>query len=365
MRVLHVITDTDRRGAQVFALDLQDALLRLGHDSTTVALAPGDQQPALDVETLGPSRYHPSTFRALRHRMKTVDITVGHGSDTLLACATAGVGPGRPFVYRQISDTRFWTKGWARRLRVAALMRSASRVVALSETDRRDLREHLRLADSRITVIPNGVPIDGFAPATPEQRLAAKEGFDIDPEAFVLLSISALVPEKGVDVAIRAASAIQACHLLIVGDGHERAALEQLAAEVAPGKVTFTGALSEPLDAYRAADVVLLPSLGGDTMPATLIEAGLCGLPSVATPIGAIEEIVLDGRSGFIVSPGDDGAVTEAVETLRRDPDLAAAMGQAARSHCLDTFAIDRVGEQWADTMSAVITSGKAMTTCV
>lgn len=145
-----------------------------------------------------------------------------------------------------------------------------------------------------------------------------------------------------------------------MGDGPERTALEQLAADVAPGRVAFTGALSEPLEAYRAAEGVLLPSLGGDTMPATLIEAGLCGLPSVSTPIGAIEEIVLDGRTGFIVTPGDEDALVTALETLRCDPDLAAAMGLTARSHCVDTFAIDRVGEQWADTMSAVIPAGRS-----
>ena len=328
-------------------------------------LPPGDQCPALDVETLGPSRYHPKTIQALRDRMTAADVTVGHGSDTLMACATAGIGPGRPFVYRQISDTRFWTKGWTRRLRVAALMRSASQVVALSETDRTDLREHLRLADSRITVIPNGVPIDGFAPATPEQRVAAKADFDVEREAFVLLSMSALVPEKGVDVAIRATSALEGCHLLVVGDGPERASLERLAADVAPGRVTFTGALSEPLEAYRAADVVLLPSLGGDTMPATLIEAGLCGLPSVATPIGAIEEIVLDRRTGFIVPPGDDGAVADGGgdPATRSRPRRCNGAIRAAplRRHVRNRSSRRTVGRHHVGCDH----SGKAMTTCV
>ncbi len=359
MNVLHVITDTDRRGAQVFALDLQDALLRLGHDSETVALAPGDQRPALDVESAGaePVSPHddpsaPAANELRRHhgrpRLRHADGLrhSGHrppaGPSCTARSATHGSGP------RVGPGDCEWQRSCD----------PPSQVVALSETDRTDLREHLRFPDSRITVIPNGVPIAGFAPATPEQRVAAKKEFDIQSEAFVLLSISALVPEKGVDVAIRATSAIEECHLLVVGDGPERTALEQLAADVAPGRVTFTGALSEPLEAYRAADVVLLPSLGGDTMPATLIEAGLCGLPSVSTPIGAIEEIVLDGRTGFIVPPGDEVALVTALETLRSDSDLAAAMGLTARSHCVDTFAIDRVGEQWADTMSAVIAAG-------
>ena len=58
------------------------------------------------------------------------------------------------------------------------------------------------------------------------------------------------------------------------------------------------------VEAYAAADVVVLASRGGDSMPAVLIEAGLCGVPAVATPVQAIPEIVLPGETGLPGSPG-------------------------------------------------------------
>lgn len=350
--MLHVITDTDRRGAQVFALDLQDALRRQGHESDTLAMATGENVPGLDVAVLGPSRYSLPTLRNLRKRMADVDVTVGHGSDTLLACAVAGFGRRRPFVYRQISDTRFWTATWARRLRVAVMLRLARHVVALSSNDRDDVVEHLWFPAERVTVIPNGVPIDGFAPPTTAQRMTARKDLAVPDDAFVVLDIGALVPEKGVDVAIRSVQSLENVHLLIVGDGPERASLELLAGELAPGRVTFAGSLDEPISAYHAADVCVLPSLGGDTMPATLIEAGLCGLPCVATPIGAIEEVVLHDRTGLIVPAGDDDALTTAVGGLVADPTDRQRLGNGAQEHCSGTFAIDRVAGQWAQVLA-------------
>ena len=115
-RVLQVITDTDRRGAQVFATDL-GAELQDEFDVRTVALAPGRDR-ALDVDVLGPSRRSPKTLRALRTAARHAAIVIAHGSSTLPASAVALVGSGVPFVYRQISDPVFWTPTAAKRLRV-------------------------------------------------------------------------------------------------------------------------------------------------------------------------------------------------------------------------------------------------------
>ena len=122
MRILQVITDTDRRGAQVFATDLATAMQVRGHEVTTVALAPGKQGSPLDVPHLGTRQRGLSTLRLLRRRMDDADVTIAHGSSTLVACAVAGF-PRRPFVYRQISDSRFWANTLARRIRTAVALR--------------------------------------------------------------------------------------------------------------------------------------------------------------------------------------------------------------------------------------------------
>ncbi|MEZ5208849.1 MAG: hypothetical protein R2690_18185 [Acidimicrobiales bacterium] len=103
----------------------------LGHTDTVVALTAGTAPGGLDVVVLGramPGEHHrmqgrwsPATLRALRRAMFEHDITVAHGSSTLLACAIAGGGRRRPFVYRQVSDPTVWAAslpggcGWRRR----------------------------------------------------------------------------------------------------------------------------------------------------------------------------------------------------------------------------------------------------------
>ncbi len=343
MRILQVITDTDRRGAQVFALDLQGAMRRKGHQVETVGLAPGMQRPALDVEVLGTRPRAISTLRELGHRMGAVDITIAHGSSTGLACALTG----RPFVYRQISDTRFWADTWPKRLRVAGYLRRARSIVALSAGAKAALVEHLWIPEDRIQIVPNGVPVGVFHAPTPPERAEARRALDLPIDSFVALYIGALVPEKGVDVAIRAVRHLPDVTLAIAGGGPEKGRLQTLASEVGDGRVHFLGVADQPMQTYAAADVVLLPSQGGDSMPATLIEAGFCARPAIATPIGSIEEVLLNGGTGLIVPAGDESALAAAIQRLADDPDERHRLGAAARGHCLAHFEIEVVADGW------------------
>lgn len=346
MRILQVITDTDRRGAQVFATDLGEAIVRQGHEVTTVALAPGTQSNALPLEVLGPTRRSLRTLRALRRRMGRADITIAHGSSTLVACALSG----RPFVYRQISDTRFWAGTWQRRIRVAAYLRRARHVVALSAGAATALHEHVWLPHSRVTVVPNGVPMSGFGTITDTERARARESLGLAPDAFVVLYIGALVPEKGVDLAVRAAAALPGVQLLVAGGGPDEPSLRQLAHEVG-APVHFLGVLDDARVAYCAADVNALPSRGGDSMPATLIEAGMCGLPAVSTPVGSIEDIVVHDTTGIIVPIGDEAALRSALARLLDDHGLRGRMGAAAAERCTQLFDIDVVAGKWLEVL--------------
>jgi len=203
------------------------------------------------------------------------------------------------------------------------------------------------------------VPAAGFAPATAAARAAARSRFGLPADAAVVLAIGALVPEKGVDLAIDAVAALPGelgVELLVVGDGPERDRLVARAGD----RVTFTGPLDDPAVAYAASDVVVLPSRGGDSMPATLIEAALCGLPAVATPVGAIAEIVVDGETGLIVPVGDGVALGEALTVLVADPGRRVRLGDAARTRAKERFTIDAVGPRWAAAVLAATSGPRA-----
>lgn len=353
-QVVQVITDNDRRGGQVFATDLHPALERRGLDVRTLALAPGANGSGLGHPVLGPTRRHPRTLRALRRAISEADAVVGHGSTTLPMCALGGVGLGTPFIYRQISDQLFWANTRGRRMRTRAALAAADGVVALWDGAADVLESNFGVPFDRISVIPNGVPADRCPPPTAEQRMAAKQRFGLDPGRPVLLSIGALVPEKGVDVLVRAMAEprLEGWQLLIVGAGPERSRLERDAAAVSDRTISIHGPLALGPEAMAAADVIGLTSRGGDSMPAVLIEAGMMGVPAVATPVEGIVDVVLDGRTGRLVPLDDPGAAAVAVSELGgARPDF----GKAARDHCLREFEINAVAEKWHEAIEAVL----------
>jgi glycosyltransferase involved in cell wall biosynthesis len=119
--------------------------------------------------------------------------------------------------------------------------------------------------------------------------------------------------------------------------------------------VVFTSTVTRAVDAYAAADIVVLPSRGGDSMPAVLIEAGLMALPTVATPIEAIPEVLLDGSTGLLVPVGAPGALAEALRTLIDDEACRAQFGIAAREHCRAHFTIERAGAMWSSVLQELV----------
>ena len=358
MRLLQVITDNDRRGGQVFASDLHAAIEAQGWDVETVALGPG-QYGGLGWDALGPTRRHPTTLRRLRQRARTADVVVAHGSTTLPACAIALAGSDVPFVYRQISDSLFWAPTRARRIRARLGLRRADGVVALWQGASEVLTSHFGVPASKLEVIPNGVPPQRFPLADSAERPGARQRFDLAPDVATALYVGALAPEKGVDSLVEAARHSPGLQLLIAGDGPARQDLErQVAREGAAERVRFAGFLSDAKSAYAAADVVVLPSRGGDSMPAVLIEAGLTGLPAIATPVQGIPDIVQDGVTGRLVPIGDAEALATALNAVLVDKEAARGMGLAARQHCLERFSIDVIARKWMRVCEAVRASG-------
>ena len=353
MHVLQVVTDTDRRGAQVFATDLGPALTRLGWEVRTVALAEGSVG-GLDLPVLGPSRRSPRTLWALRRAMGDVDVVAAHGSTTLPACAIAGVGRRPPFVYRQISESRFWADTPARRARVRASLGRAAGVVALWPGAAEVLTSDFGVPAERSTVVPNGVPPSRFPPADGDERVRARRQLGFSPKTPIIAYLGALVPEKGVDVVLRAIGRTSApATVIVAGEGPERAMLERLAGQVAPGRVQLLGSVDDPRTVLAASDVVVLASRGGDSMPAVLVEAGLVGRPVVATPVEGIVEIVDDGTTGLLVPVDDAAALAQAFDALLADPERRRAMGAAGTRHCRDRYGIDVVAAAWDGVLRA------------
>ncbi|MGH9027241.1 MAG: glycosyltransferase family 4 protein [Acidimicrobiia bacterium] len=342
--VLQVVASNDRRGAEVFAVDLARALGDRHRTIRTVALAPGHNDRQLDVPVLGKRRLGFGTLDALRDEARRARFVIAHGSTTLPACALATAGTGIPFVYRNIGDPAHWGATRARRTRSMLLLRRPTAVVALTEATARQLAFRYRVNPDRIRVIPKGVPAERFPPTVGDAtRKLARRSFGLGNDAVVTLCVGALSPEKNFSLAVAAVAALPEVQLLIVGDGPERALLEAEAARRAPGRVRFAGAVADASHAYAAADAVVLSSWS-EGLPGVLIEAGLSGLPVVATDVGFVDQIVVHDETGLLVPAGDRDAMSAAVAKALRD---RVRLGQAARAHCLEHFDLATVADKW------------------
>jgi glycosyltransferase involved in cell wall biosynthesis len=223
--------------------------------------------------------------------------------------------------------------------------RSSGAAVAIS---RHTAEEVHRLTGVVPEVIPYGVGLQPRAAATS----AASGG------PFTVLFVGRLVERKGVRVLLEAMARIEEqvpVRAVIVGDGPERASLEAYAAaQGVRDRVTFRGRLPpEELDrTYAAAQALVLPAVvdrRGDTegLGVVLLEAMSYGLPVVASRIGGITDIVEDGKTGLLVTPGDASELAAALRRLAQDRGLARRLGEAGRAVVEERFSWDAIVGAW------------------
>jgi glycosyltransferase involved in cell wall biosynthesis len=349
VRVLHLVTRDQRRGAEVDAVDLARLLAGAGTEGTVRALAPcpAGRRP-LGVPALGPSPLHPVTLQALRYEATRHDVVVAHGSSTLPASRLALLGTPIPFVYRTIGCPDAWARTRSRRARVRWMLAGSSRIAALCEGSRRDVLRLYRPRPERVSVVGCAHSAERYRPATAAERARAREQLGLPQDVPVVVLVAALSAEKRVPDAVEALRAVPDAVLVVVGDGPLRAELEQ-ASRADRARVRLTGQLDDVRPALHAADVAVLTS-GTEGVPGALVQAGLCGVPAVATRVGYVDEVVLDGATGRLVEVGDVPGIARAVaEALSRAP----AWGPAARAHCRAAFDPVRARDRWLELLAA------------
>lgn len=193
-----------------------------------------------------------------------------------------------------------------------------------------------RVPRRRIRVIRNGVDATRFAPAR-----------DARPPEFDVISVCRLDPIKGlldlVDAVDRLAAQRPGLKVVLVGDGPQRAELEQVVrTRGLQSAVHFAGEQSDVAAWLHRARLFVLPSYQ-EGLPNVILEAMACGLPVVATAVGGTAELVLDGTTGQLVRPRDPEQLTRALHGYLVDDARCAEHGRAARHHIVSHFQIDQM----------------------
>jgi glycosyltransferase involved in cell wall biosynthesis len=222
------------------------------------------------------------------------------------------------------------------------LMAGTDSVVASAASVKTFYVNQIGAAASRVDVIYNAVDFDMLRTTTSPAAIRAALG--VPAGAMTAGVIARLTDQKGHAVLLDALAAtpdLAALHLVVIGDGPLRAALEAQAARLTlSSRVHFLGARRDLGDLLSAMDIFVLPSLW-EGLPLSLVLAMGAALPVVSTRVAGIPEVVTDGETGLLVPPSDAPSLGAALARLAGSADERARLGRAGQAFVRPRFGID------------------------
>jgi glycosyltransferase involved in cell wall biosynthesis len=336
VRILHIITPKRLSGGELTCLQICEELTARGHEVhvATKRCAP--------VEAALTERAIPCTVAAVGNKFNPfVPLTVAR-----LIRET-----GAEVVHTHHSTASLWGSygAWLRgvpcvahvhAINTSIWLLSATHIIACAEAVRDHLVRQGRPAD-RITVVCNAVETDNLPEVDPA---AVRLALGLPPDGLLVTVAAHLSRKKGHAVLLEALVMLRGrfptVQCVLMGEGRELTGLRELAERLRLAEaVQFAGYRHDAKQIMAASDVVALPSLVGEGLPLSLLEAAARGRPIVATGLAGVPELVIDGETGFTVAPGDANGLAHRLGQLLGDAALRARMGAAARELVIRRFA--------------------------
>lgn len=296
-----------------------------------------DLQSILDTvrlyRALRPDLVHHVTFKAILYG------TIAARIARVRAVVNAMTGLGDVFVGHAASD-RAW------RFVITMLFRVFVRhprttMIVQNEHDSEVMRENGIVSEGNVVLIRgSGVDPDVFHPIARPQRSAPVVAF-----------VGRITETKGIGDFAAAARHLREtgvnARFVAAGmrdDGSGKVIGQRRFDEwISRGDFEYLGLREDVREVYAVADIVCLPTWGGEGVPKALIEAAACELPSVATEVPGCGDIVRNGENGFLVPPHDPARLAAALRVLIEDPESRARMGSRGRRIVIDEFSLERV----------------------
>ncbi len=370
--VLQITRNLDIGGAQESVRTMAAYLPRVGCPTVVCTFRDGPLRPEIErlgvpVEVLPSRRYGvaelPWFAAEMAHRRRDLLAIVDrYGVDVV---QTRGVGmldflamtlrARRPiqvwwtienvvFMIREEHQDRhrwlFPAKRAAHRFLYRTGARLVNGIVVVSSDTERSFRETVGYRGGKLVVVPNAVDVERYPAAIDRNQVRTRLGFG--PDDHLMTMVGTFKRQKGhrylVEAARAVASGRASLHILLVGDGKLAASIrDDVESAGLSDRIHFLGSRRDVPDLLAASDSFVLPSLW-EGLPVALVEAMASGLPVIATAVSGTSEVMLDGRTGWIVPPGDADALAEAMADLLSDPAHAHAMGSAARARVAESF---------------------------
>ena len=368
LKILHVIDSGGLYGAEKVVLSLMQEHAKQGLDVELASISePGWPPKAIEIEAerrgLKWQRFDIQRGIDTAGMQKVVNYAEEQGISVIhshaykanILLAMTGKGKRRIPV---LATLHGWTStGWFGRMKPyewieCALLPRLDRVVAVSKAMTTRTLYAKRLGE-KLKVIRNGISTDQVDEVTHEEDIIAVraeiENFSNGTPVFVM--VGRLSPEKDIGTALRAMAHLknngQEARLVIFGDGAEKEALDLLAAELSLQEDVlfwgYCGYVRGVLDSFRA---LIISSLT-EGIPLVVLEAMQAGIPAIATRVGGLPEVVVDGSTGILVEPADPKQLSNAIDRFVTNKGFATNCGTAARSHGEQNFDIVTTAEKY------------------
>lgn len=218
------------------------------------------------------------------------------------------------------------------------------KTIAVSEAVHKDTRNWLFI-QKKVVTIHNGVgSADFLSQEEARPLLFARTEAQIPRDSLIVGTIAELHKSKGLSYAIEAIAILAqknpSLFYFILGAGEEQRKLASLIKQHdLQERVFLLGFVENAANYLKAFDIFVLPSIK-EGLPYVLLEAGLAGLPVVASRVGGIPEIIDDGKTGFLVPPRNKNALSEALRLIIDSPDMRKSFCVALKEKVTDDFSL-------------------------
>lgn len=352
LSILHTESSLGWGGQEIRILTEARGMLDRGHRVTLLTPAAAEIFPAarragIPVEAVDIAKKRFKPLFALRHWLRAhggeYDIINTHSStDSWLAAVACASLPGMPALVR----TRHVSTPINNHFSTRWLYETATaHIVTTGEALRQQLHRDNGYALERMTSVRTGILLDYYRPLD-KAGMRAKLGLENVPTIGIVATLRDWKGHEDLFDALallRAQSAtFKDWRLVIVGEGPERAKLEQkIAARKLDSVVKLVGNQDNVPEWLSAFDIFALPSYGSEGVPQGIMQAMACGLPVVSTSVGAISEAVREGSTGLMVATRNPQSLADGLAVLMSDETKRRQMGSAGHAYAREHFGVD------------------------
>ncbi len=375
--LLQVTPDLETGGAEQTTLDVAAAVVRAGGRALVASrggrmadglVERGGELIRMPVHSKNPVIMAANAVQLARLiRQQKVSLIHARSRAPAFSALLAARATNIPFIatYHGVYEAKSSLKRWYN-----SVMTQGAAVIANSDYTRDHILAEHHLDPSRVVAIPRGVDLSRFDPdeVTPARMELLRESFGVaaDDRRTKILLAGRLTRWKGQQLLVDAAARLKAQGhddflVLLVGDDQGRLGYRgQLTASIAAAgldkQVRLVGHCNDMPAAYLLADIVVAPSLKPEPFGRTAVEPQMMGRLVLAADHGATRETIADGKTGWLVPPGDVGAWAKALaRAMALPPDQRQAIGQAGAERARRLYSVDAMCEATLEVYARVL----------